>query len=184
MDAKEIAILVCQCIALAGNIVALICVVRAYLMGKRKDSSNMGVCIKAKRGGPGFDMGYINFSSFRMLVARLANEEFGSLYQQFYNMFFVDEEKMQAFCKSLDDKVDKLIKSNKLDKKIVHFCYVSDCNGSVGYRTAKAVYELIKDVKNDFIHGYVINGRLKTFEDLKNDVFKKAVDMKCGVCWY
>lgn len=184
MDVKEIAILVCQFIALAGSIGALICVVRADLMEKRKDSSNMGVCIRAKKDGSGFDMGYINFESFRMLVARLANDEFGSLYQQLCNMFFWDEEKKQDFCKSMDDKVDRLIKSNKLDKKIVHFCYTSDCDGSVGYRTAKAVYELIKDVKNDSIHGYVRNGRCTTFEDLKNDVFRKAVDMKCGVVWY
>lgn len=83
---------------------------------------------------------------------------------------------------------------NRLEKKysddsrrlVLEFLYASDCDGSMDAERCKAVYDLIKDCKDETQYGYVdravweIPATISSFADL----LREAVEDGKGIEWY
>ena len=75
----------------------------------------MGVCIKCKKTGNGYDLGYGSFAALRIKIAKLCCPEFGEIYADTYNESHDDE--YFIFNKSINE----LISNKKISLKVIDF---------------------------------------------------------------
>lgn len=136
----------------------------------------MGVNLRTDRGKAEFDMGYINFGFFRILVANRVDRELGRLYGDHY--FERDKWIRDELTIKIAARLRRLFEERRIAPGIAAFLDSADQAGKVDPLTARRIYGLIKDVRDDKIHGF--GG--KTFEDLK-EFFRKAVELDCGIRW-
>ena len=96
------------------------------------------------------DGGYSILRTIRIEVAKQYDEEFGNYYQLFYDGY--DRKKYI-------NKLNNLLKDDRFkdeDNDLMEFLFASDCEGKIGYKTCKKVYDLIKNSDNDCCLRYVI----------------------------
>lgn len=144
----------------------------------------MGITIKCKKTGSGCDLGYMGFSRFRIRVAYLLNEEFGTHYEKLYSSEMVcasDKEREKMF-EDFDRETDRLMKKHKLSKRVVNFLFKSDCEGSCPPTACKAIYNVIKDYDDTICYGYAGRPDCARFSTLKA-LFLECSEMKSYMEW-
>lgn len=96
------------------------------------------------------DGGYSILRTIRIEVAKQYDEEFGNYYQLFYDGY--DRKKYI-------NKLNNLLKDDRFkdeDNDLMEFLFASDCEGKIGYKTCKKVYDLIKNSDNNCCLRYAI----------------------------
>lgn len=89
------------------------------------------------------DGGYSILHTIRIEVAKLYDEEFGQLYEEYFTNSMTKEE-----CNLYISKMNELLKDDRFkdeDTDLLEFLFASDCEGKIGYKTCKKVYDLLKD---------------------------------------
>lgn len=128
------------------------------------------------------EIGYFGFYKLRRKIAELAAPDIFNAYS------------MLPDIKSEDEKKDYNQYLNRLEKKysgdsrslVLEFLYASDCDGKMDAEHCKAVYDLIKDCKDETQYGYVdravweIPATIATFAD----ILREAVEDGDGIEWY
>lgn len=139
----------------------------------------MGVSIYAINSSRSFDMGYGGFINLRTNIALAFNKRFGDHYKTLTTCF------MQEHFDAYNKKANAIIEEENLeaDDDILDFLYAPDCEGgTVGYKTCKKIYELIKDI--DFgnkIFTYAAYSDGKDYEHFKEfllDCYKHKRNMR------
>lgn len=144
----------------------------------------MGITIKCKKTGSGCDLGYMGFSRFRIRVAYLLNEEFGTHYEKLYSseMMCAGGKERERLLVEYDKETECLIKQHKLSRRIVNFLYESDCDGKCSPSACKAIYEVIKDYDDEICYGYPGRPDCARFSTLKA-LFLECAEMKSYLEW-
>lgn len=137
----------------------------------------MGLCIKCKKTGTGYYLGYGGFMYLRAKVAEANSKEFGNLYKDYFTTApalrnagnFVKE-------------ANKLHKNGKLSAKIWKFCTLPDIKGSVSYAVCNEIYNLVKGIKDNYIYGYA--GQENPFDHNQFvKLLKECYDNKSDLIW-
>lgn len=128
----------------------------------------MGVCITCKNPKYVFDMGYFGFNTLRREIANCIDSDFGNAYTD----ITLD-----------DDDINKLIEEKNLEKysDILNFLYMSDCDGSISYKTCGHIYELIKDCDFEgrgFRYGSIRHNDWEEFKEFLHDCYIKHKKMR------
>ena len=134
----------------------------------------MGVCIKCKKTGNGYDLGYGSFAALRIKIATLCCPEFGEIYVDTYNESHDDE--YFIFNKSINE----LISNKKISLKVIDFCFPSDAEGAIRYGACKEILKKISGYEGKEIYGYV--HKMFTIKDFAN-LLQECVDNKCDLIW-
>ncbi len=103
----------------------------------------MGFTITATNSKYDFSGGYGQFMSLRKSIALAFDKEFGEHYQTL--SFCHDKEQIKLF----NDKANRILSNDRFkeeDEDIIQFLFAPDCDGSIGYKTCKKIYDLIKDI--------------------------------------
>lgn len=156
----------------------------------------MGICICANcKQGINIDGGYGMFVIIRTHVAKAWDQEFGDHYATLTKASIHDKEFYNAF----DKKANQILSDSRFkdeDSDILEFLFASDIDGSITYKTAKKIYNLIKDDNQHFGLGYFSPVRDVThpleangFEQTASwDTFKEMLlqsyQKRCKVIWY
>lgn len=101
----------------------------------------MGVTIYANGIEQKFDCGYIGFKNLRDNIAEAYDSELGELYSDAVAIFF-DSEAHTA-------KINSLLQNSRFkdeDSDIIDFFFMSDCEGKIGHKTCKKIYDLIRNI--------------------------------------
>ena len=101
----------------------------------------MGVTIYANGVKQTFDCGYIGFNNLRNNIANAYDSELGELYSD-TAAFFIDSEAHIA-------KINALLQNPRFkdeDSDIIDFLFMSDCEGKIGHKTRKKIYDLIRNI--------------------------------------
>ena len=125
-------------------------------------------------------MGYGGFFNLRKNIALAMDKEFGENYSNLNNCHTTEE------FEENDAIANKIIEKKHLDKDyedVLDFLYASDCDGKIGYKTCKKIYDLIKDV--DFgnkCFRYVMLAH-NDYEELK-EFLKECYKHRRNMYWY
>lgn len=105
----------------------------------------MGLSLHANyKGAPELSGGYGMLMTFRKVVALAFDKEFGEHYDSL-RAFYSKEE-----TKEWENKMNKILSHERFkdeDADIIDFLFMADCDGSISHKTAKKVYDLIKDLQ-------------------------------------
>lgn len=129
----------------------------------------MGICLTANNSKYSFNMSYGSFHNLRRNIATAIDPEFGELYHKQLAALYVTDS-LEA-----ENEIVKLLADEERFpdtlQPIINFLYESDCEGSVDYRTCKAIYDLIKDVdfedKNFQYVSYRVGQSISDYEKFK-----------------
>ena len=139
----------------------------------------MGVCIHANGVSQSFDCGYIGFQRLRITIATAYDFCFG----RFYGDVGLALNNPQLY----DAGINLLLKDNRFkedDNDIIDFFFASDCNGKIGYKTCKKIYDLIKDIDySGKIFTYAERSDGKDYEHFKEflkECYSKRAKMRWG----
>lgn len=138
----------------------------------------MGVNIKSKNYET--EVGYYGFFLLRLRVAECTAPILGKLYWDMCN-FHYDKE-IVKMCYELLEQFSKENKG-KYDKILEFLCDMYDCQGKIGVRYCKAIYNVIKDYDDDIVYGYKGRKNPCKFADFKR-IIKDGIDTKNGVSWH
>lgn len=128
------------------------------------------------------EIGYFGFYRLRRRIAELAAPDIFNAYSM------VSDVKSETEKKEYSQYLNRLEKKYSDDSKrlVLDFLYASDCDGSIDAEHCKAVYDLIKDCKDETQYGYVdravweIPATISSFAEL----LKEAVEDGKGIEWY
>lgn len=128
------------------------------------------------------EIGYFGFYRLRRRIAELAAPDIFNAYSM------VPDVKSETEKKEYSQYLNRLEKKYSDDSKrlVLDFLYASDCDGSIDAEHCKAVYDLIKDCKDETQYGYVdravweIPATISSFAEL----LKEAVEDGKGIEWY
>lgn len=124
------------------------------------------------------DGGYSILIKIRTRVANAWDKEFGEHYKTLFNCY--DNADYKAFnAKAREILSDDRFKDE--DSDIVKFLYASDCEGSIGYKTCKKIYDLIKDIDDPVQLRYVIDSD-NDWADFKQ-LLKECYSHKSRLRW-
>ena len=141
----------------------------------------MGLTItsKIKNCNIELDGGYGMFMVLRQAIAKLYDKEFGEHYETLSKCFF--KEHFDEFNK----KANEILRNDRFkdeDEDIVDFLYMSDCNGKIGYKTCKKLYNLLKYYKSDVPLRYAYYSK-NDWEDLK-ELLLQCYKHRANLYWY
>ena len=137
----------------------------------------MGVSITATNPKYSFDMGFAGFFSLRSNIACALDKDFGENYKKL--MFCHTSEDYKE-----NDRIAEGIINNKgLDyySDILDFLYMSDCEGKIGYKTCKNIYDLIKDIDygdKGFRYGSMRNNDYEEFKEFLLDCYSHRKNLR------
>ena len=140
----------------------------------------MGVSITAKNSSFEFNCGCGGFYNLRKNIALAFDKEFGEHYTKIIHVH--DSESSEEF----NRKANKILadpRFRKEDCDILDFLFASDCEGSVGYKTCKKIYDLIRNI--DFgnkIFTYAAYSDGKDYEHFK-DFLLECYSKKRKMIW-
>lgn len=128
------------------------------------------------------EIGYFGFYRLRRRIAELAAPDIFNAYSM------VPDVKSETEKKEYSQYLNRLEKKYSDDSKrlVLDFLYASDCDGSIDAEHCKAVYDLIKDCKDETQYGYVdravweIPATISSFAEL----LKEAVEDGKRIEWY
>lgn len=128
------------------------------------------------------EIGYFGFYRLRRRIAELAAPDIFNAYSM------VPDVKSETEKKEYSQYLNRLEKKYSDDSKrlVLDFLYASDCDESIDAEHCKAVYDLIKDCKDETQYGYVdravweIPATISSFAEL----LKEAVEDGKGIEWY
>ena len=121
------------------------------------------------------DGGYSILRTIRIEVAKQYDEELGKYYQLFY-----DESDKQKYI----NKLNNLLKNDRFkdeDNDLLDFLFASDCEGKIGYKTCKKVYDLIKNSTNNCCLRYIIYSK-NDWDDLR-ELLLSCYKHKANLYW-
>lgn len=128
------------------------------------------------------EIGYFGFYRLRRKIAELAAPDIFNAYSMLPDIKSEAEKKdYSQYLKRLEEKY-----SDDSRSLVLEFLYASDCDGSMDAEHCKAVYDLIKDCKDETQYGYVdravweIPATISTFAE----ILKEAVEDGKGIEWY
>lgn len=139
----------------------------------------MGVCLTSKKSKYEFNMGYGGFGILRANICNAFDEELCEVYKDTLFAFREPQE--------YTNRVNEILKDSRFkdeDVDIVDFLFASDCDGECSYKTAKKIYDLIKDI--DFggkIFTYAAYSDGKDYEKLKA-FLKECYQKRRKIIWY
>ncbi|OWV05303.1 MULTISPECIES: hypothetical protein [unclassified Fibrobacter] len=149
----------------------------------------MGITIKSKNFS--LDCGYFGFKRLRDFVAsKRPHENFRKCVEEFNEnilSFMRPAGWMESFNKKIND-LEFLANKGSTKEEIEtldwfgNFEWASDCDAEMKYETAKAIWEYIKDVSEDFVFGYSARPDAATFQQFKS-LIDDCVKNKTGFKW-
>ena len=125
----------------------------------------MGLCICSNGSHIELWGGYGMFFRIRERVAKAWDEELGEHYSKLSMAGIWSSQE----CKEFDAKTHEIFSHERFkneDADLAEFLFMSDCEGSIGYKTCGKIYNLIKDIKDDVVLRYAIDYD-NDWEDLK-----------------
>lgn len=139
----------------------------------------MGVSLQCKKTKNDLDLGYGSFRSFRIKIAKLCNKEFGDTYE-----YILDNSLRYLSSEPNADlaygKIDKLVEDKSVSRKVVDFCFQSDCAGRIHYGACKEILKHIAECTDKDTYGYC--SRAFTMHDFAG-LLQECVDNKCDLIW-
>lgn len=143
----------------------------------------MGITIWSKNCEA--DCGYGGFMRLRKKVADLTSPEIGAFYRKLFDDEPLSEPESTKFFVQYDK--DFLVLNNKLKKepkklRILDFLYQSDCEGKVGVRTCRAIWEVIKDYDDNYCYGYAGRSDCMRWSDFKQ-IVQDCIESKTPMHW-
>lgn len=128
------------------------------------------------------EIGYFGFYRLRRKIAELAATDIFNAYSM------LPDVKSETEKKEYSQYLNRLEKKYSDDSRslVLDFLYASDCDGKMDAGHCEAVYNLIKDCKDETQYGYVdraaweIPATIATFADL----LREAVEDGEGIKWY
>ncbi|MBD5112112.1 MAG: hypothetical protein HDT42_06185 [Ruminococcaceae bacterium] len=147
----------------------------------------MGVTVKCRKTGKGYDLSYNGFRRFRERVAHLLNEEFGTHYAKLPSLaekfaFDNGSDRCKLAFDEFDRETEKLIAKHKINKRAVNFLFQPDTDGKIPPSVCKIIYAVIKDYDDNICYGYAGRSDCAMFSDLKA-VFKDCCDTNSCLIW-
>lgn len=141
----------------------------------------MGLTItsKIKSCNIELDGGYGMFVTIREEVAKQFDKEFGEHYATLRNCFL--KEHFDTFNK----KANKILSDERFkeeDEDVVAFLFMPDCDGHIGYKTCKKIYDLLQNSKNKCCLRYAAYSK-NDWEDLK-ELLLQCYKHKANLYWY
>ena len=139
----------------------------------------MGVCLTSRKSSYSFDMGYGGFNNLRTNICKAFDKELGEIYEDTSFALKSPEE--------YTNRVNEILKDSRFkneDEDILDFLFAPDCDGKCSYKTAKKIYDLIKDIdfgKKIFTYAAYSDG--KDYENLKA-FLKECYQKRRTVIWY
>ncbi len=139
----------------------------------------MGICLTSRKSSYSFEMGYGGFNNLRTNICKVFDKELGEVYAD--TLFALNDP--QNYTK----RVNEILKDERFkdeDKDILDFLFASDCGGKCSYKTAKKIYDLIKDI--DFggkIFTYAAKTDGKDYENFK-EFLKECYQKHRTIIWY
>lgn len=144
-----------------------------------------GLSITANNSQYSFDCGYGGFFNLRKNVALAFDEELGKHYSSMSACIYDEDYKM------FDAKTNNILADPRFsdaDNDVLDFLFASDCDGSISYRTAKKIanllsanYQQLDLGKKIFTYGAHSDGKdYQHFIDFLNDCYSH----RRKVFWY
>lgn len=96
----------------------------------------------ARNSAYSFRMSYKAFFALRVIIAKSYDEWFGTHYQtiaQCHDQINYEEHNR------ITEEILSHLNFQSEDEDIMDFLYTPDCDGKIGYRTCRKLYELVKD---------------------------------------
>lgn len=102
----------------------------------------MGITLTANNSKYAFDMGAGGFFNLRANIADAYDKQFGKHYRKLLECH--DKKDYEEY----DRIANEILSSPRFDKDtdLLDFFYASDIEGSISYKTAGKIYDIIKDV--------------------------------------
>lgn len=130
------------------------------------------------------EIGYFGFYRLRLKIAELTAEDICRHYEKLKDFASMSTEEKEHYNLGTDKLMFKYQHSQK--HLILDFLYASDCDGAMDAEHCKAIYNVIKECKDETQYGYVdramwdIPATISSFADL----LKEAADNGEGIEWY
>lgn len=150
----------------------------------------MGITIKSKNFS--LDCGYFGFNRLRDFVAsKCPHENLRKCVEEF-NEHILTIMRPAGWTESFNKKINDnefLANKGSTNEEIEtlewfgFFVWASDCDAEMKFKTAKAIWEYIKDVSEDFVFGYSARPDAATFQQFKL-LIDDCVKNKTGFKWY
>lgn len=139
----------------------------------------MGICLTSRKSSYSFEMGYCGFNNLRTNICKIFDKELGEVYAD--TLFALNDS--QSYTK----RVNEILKDERFkdeDKDILDFLFASDCDGKCSYKTAKKIYDLIKDIDfGEKIFTYAAYSDGKDYENFK-EFLKECYQKHRTIIWY
>ena len=123
--------------------------------------------------------GYGMLRVIRNAIALAFDKEFGEHYSKLGTLSGKDE------YKEFNRKANEILRDERFkdeDEDIVRFLFMPDCDGKIGYKTCKKIYELIKDDNKERCLRYAIDSD-NDWQDFKQ-LLKDCYSYRCNLVWY
>lgn len=123
--------------------------------------------------------GYGMFSQIRKVIALAFDKEFGEHYLTLSTLSGKDD------YKEFNRKANEILRDERFkdeDEDIVRFLFMPDCDGKIGYKTCKKIYELIKDDNKERCLRYAAYSD-NDWQDFKQ-LLKDCCSHRCNLVWY
>lgn len=136
----------------------------------------MGLCIKCKKTGTTYYLGYGGMFRLRSKVAELFDKKFGELYDDIYKYF--DKEREIAYKKLRE----YTCKKHPMPLKVLDFLLAPDTGAKITYGCCKEIYNGIKGKCEDFTIGYAEQKNPFTWNQFV-ELLKECYDNKSDLVW-
>lgn len=130
----------------------------------------MGVTICAKNSKFDFSGGYFGFMRLRQHIAKVWDKEFGEHYATLPKCFKKDDYDL------FNKRANQILRDSRFkdeDDDVVDFFFQSDCDGAIGYKTCKKLYDIIKDDDTELVFTY------EAWSDRKDYQYFKEFLLEC-----
>ena len=147
----------------------------------------MGVTIRCQRTGRDIDLPYSSFERLRQLIANRMSPEFGRHYAKLEDYYsglrFLSAEEQKQIWSEYDKKTEALIKNGGISLAIIHFLFLSDCEGTINHQTCWKLYKLLRNENDNMIIGYPGWEHPSTMGEFKQ-ILLDCNRHKCNMDWH
>lgn len=141
----------------------------------------MGVTIESPNCS--IDIGYGGFYRLRQKIADLSNPALSYHYQKVLDGSSLYGENRKIFFEKYNKKTEAIKEQYNIPDGIIDFLYLSDAGATLPVEECKELWNVIKNIEDDFCIGYVGRKDCAMFSDFK-DIVLDCIENNIYMCWF
>lgn len=141
----------------------------------------MGVTIESPNYS--IDIGCGGFYRLRQKIADLSNPVLSYHYQKLFDGISFYGEDRENFFEKYNKKTEAIKEQYNIPDGIIDFLYLSDAGATLPVEECKELWNVIKNIEDDFCIGYVGRKDCAMFSDFK-DIVLDCIENNIYMCWF